>query len=130
MLPAGDLAGPDGHQPDPAHALLRGGAYPQRRRAQLPAGGVQSLPRRRLHQAAGGQGADPHPGPAVPRFEEPGVRGHAGPAPARLGAGGAPPGAPARGITVKRKKAAAEVSAAAFAFKALSKTVPPPGRPG
>ena len=101
------------------------------RRAQPPAGGVQSLPRRWLHQAAGGQGADPHPGPAVSGLEEPGVRGHARTAPARLGGRWSTAGYPCPRDNIQaRKKAAAEASAAAFAFKALSKTVPLPGWPG
>ena len=97
LLPACNLFRPHRHHPNPPPALLWGGDAPQRRRAQPSARGVQPLPGGRQYQAPGGQGADQVPGQAVSRPQEPGVRGHAGPAPARLGAGGAPAGAPARG---------------------------------
>ena len=52
------------------------------------AGGPQPLPRRRGHQAPGGEGPHRRPGGAVPQAEGVHLRRHAAPAPAGVGGGG------------------------------------------
>ena len=74
--------------------MIRGGGGPGG-----TAGGLQPLPRRRDHQAAGGQGPDPGPGPSISRAEKPGDGGYAAAAPARVGPRRAPPDAAPWGLS-------------------------------
>ena len=69
-------------------ALRQRGHGPGGRPAPPAAGGPQPLPRRRGHQAPGGEGPHRRPGGAVPQAEGIHLRRHAAPAPAGVGGGG------------------------------------------
>ena len=77
--------------------MVRGGDGAGMCPAAKPAGGPQSLPRRRIHQAPGGQGAGGRSGAQVSGAEGAGIWLHAAAPPARVGTRRAPPQALRRG---------------------------------